>query len=391
MDDGLWAASLLGSVLLGPGGSLAQFPLLQQLFGKGAGGLQEADHRGQGKRGQTAPAAGWDRHPWEDSTSSHETTCSLILSIFSRPQVSWSRESCRQSCVSSRQQRAACWTSLGGPSGSGPTKHCGGFTASWLTCHCEQRTSAKPSRCSWKATPWRQSVHFKKSLSVDKIYTYKVAVYKLCTQSMFTEYNRLCSSQSCWIKFVLPLSAEDKQVEGEAAYQLGLTYQRAGDTETAKKVPYCRGRVEPFPPNAKMDFKFDQLTTLCPVLQHLHADLHVTPGRGRPGKVLLCHDQVFREVCGPLVFTHSKISSFYVLALFYLSLTPTLRLYLCVCVSEGNVEETVQYLEMLADISHSHGLEHNLPDAYLCLGNIYYAKVWHHLRYMVILCIMQKW
>lgn len=34
-------------------------------------------------------------------------------------------------------------------------------------------------------------------------------------------------------------SAEDKQVEGEAAYQLGVTYQRAGDTDTAKQVPEC--------------------------------------------------------------------------------------------------------------------------------------------------------
>lgn len=44
----------------------------------------------------------------------------------------------------------------------------------------------------------------------------------------------------------MPLSAEDKQVEGEAAYQLGLTYQRAGDTETAKQVPGCGRCVQPF-------------------------------------------------------------------------------------------------------------------------------------------------
>lgn len=74
MDDGVWAASLLGSVLLGPRWSLAQFPLLQQLFGKGARGLQKADHRGPGERGQTAPAPGWERHTWEDSSSSLETT-----------------------------------------------------------------------------------------------------------------------------------------------------------------------------------------------------------------------------------------------------------------------------------------------------------------------------
>lgn len=55
--------------------------------------------------------------------------------------------------------------------------------------------------------------------------------------AILTEYKRSCSLQSCWIKCDLPLSAEDKQVEGEAAYQLGLTYQRAGDTETAKQVP----------------------------------------------------------------------------------------------------------------------------------------------------------
>ncbi|XP_044040013.1 LOW QUALITY PROTEIN: tetratricopeptide repeat protein 29 [Siniperca chuatsi] len=40
---------------------------------------------------------------------------------------------------------------------------------------------------------------------------------------------------------------------------------------------------------------------------------------------------------------------------------------------EGNTHETVQCLEKLVDISRSNGLQHNLADAYLCLGNIYYT------------------
>lgn len=59
----------------------------------------------------------------------------------------------------------------------------------------------------------------------------------------------------------MPLSAEDKQMEGEAAYQLGLTYQRAGDTETAKQVPDCGGCVEPFPFNSYV-LAFANLTYL---------------------------------------------------------------------------------------------------------------------------------
>lgn len=92
-------------------------------------------------------------------------------------------------------------------------------------------------------------------------------------------------------------SAEDKQVEGEAAYQLGVTYQRAGDTDTAKQVPECV--CVAFALNSNV-FLFANVTCLshcvCPVLQHLHADLHVTAGRRWTGEVLLCHDQVFREV-----------------------------------------------------------------------------------------------
>lgn len=48
---------------------------------------------------------------------------------------------------------------------------------------------------------------------------------------------------------------------------------------------------------------------------------------------------------------------------------------LTLCVSEGNIHEIVQCLEKLADISRSNGLQHNLADACLCLGNIYYIRV----------------
>ncbi len=35
----------------------------------------------------------------------------------------------------------------------------------------------------------------------------------------------------------MSVSAEDKQMEGEASYRLGLAYQSAGDHDTAKQVP----------------------------------------------------------------------------------------------------------------------------------------------------------
>ena len=36
---------------------------------------------------------------------------------------------------------------------------------------------------------------------------------------------------------LVSVPAEDKHVEGEAAYRLGLAYQSTGDNDTAKKVP----------------------------------------------------------------------------------------------------------------------------------------------------------
>ncbi|XP_065806929.1 tetratricopeptide repeat protein 29-like [Labrus bergylta] len=42
--------------------------------------------------------------------------------------------------------------------------------------------------------------------------------------------------------------------------------------------------------------------------------------------------------------------------------------------SEENVDETVRCLEKLADISLKSGLQHNLVDAYLSLGNIYFNR-----------------
>lgn len=152
--------------------------------------------------------------------------------------------------------------------------------------------------------------------------------------------------QSCWITCDLPLSAEDKQVEGEAAYQLGLTYQRAGDTETAKQVPDCGGCVELFPSTLFMYFQIWPADyTVCPVLQHLHADLHVTPGCRRTRKVLLCHDKVFGEVHTQ---THTKqklwCREHFVFVAFsslsthrFLHVVPFLSLplflYICACVS----------------------------------------------------------
>lgn len=46
-------------------------------------------------------------------------------------------------------------------------------------------------------------------------------------------------SRSLKFSHILSVLAEDKEIEGEAAYQLGLAYQRADDHNTAKQVPEC--------------------------------------------------------------------------------------------------------------------------------------------------------
>lgn len=51
------------------------------------------------------------------------------------------------------------------------------------------------------------------------------------------------------------------------------------------------------------------------------------------------------------------------------------RACVCVCVRDENILETVQWLQELVDISLSKGLQRNLADAYLCLGDVYYIGV----------------
>ncbi|XP_076019352.1 tetratricopeptide repeat protein 29 [Genypterus blacodes] len=101
--------------------------------------------------------------------------------------------------------------------------------------------------------------------------------------------------------------AEDKQIEGEAAYQLGLAYQRADDHNTAK-----------------------QLFTICMQIRGTLQDAE--------GLATVC-------------MTMAKSSE-----------------------SEGNVDESVQYLEKAADISQSNDLQHQLAVACIHLGTIYYNR-----------------
>ncbi|XP_070786033.1 tetratricopeptide repeat protein 29 isoform X2 [Enoplosus armatus] len=107
--------------------------------------------------------------------------------------------------------------------------------------------------------------------------------------------------------YSIATESEDKQIEGEASYRLGLTYQSAGDHEAAKQF-------------------FNTCMQICGTLQD--AD-----GLGKSYKAMAKSIE-----------------------------------------SEGNVHETVQCLEKLADISRINRLQHNLADAYLCLGNIYYTR-----------------
>ncbi|KAL7375423.1 hypothetical protein ABVT39_017089 [Epinephelus coioides] len=102
--------------------------------------------------------------------------------------------------------------------------------------------------------------------------------------------------------------SDDKQIEGEASYRLGLTYQSAGDHTTAKQF-------------------FNTCMQICGTLQD--AD-----GLGKAYKAMAKSIQ-----------------------------------------SEGNIHDTLQCLEKFADISRSEGLQHNLVNAYLCLGSIYCTMV----------------
>ncbi|KAF3698060.1 Tetratricopeptide repeat protein 29 [Channa argus] len=104
--------------------------------------------------------------------------------------------------------------------------------------------------------------------------------------------------------YSMAAESQDKQVEGEAAYRLGLAYQCTGDHDTAKKF-------------------FNTCMQIFGTLQD--AD-----GLGKA----------------------------------YKAMAKSLE-------SQGNIDGTVHCLEELADISRRNGLQYNLVDACLCLGNIF--------------------
>ncbi|XP_026178772.1 tetratricopeptide repeat protein 29 [Mastacembelus armatus] len=106
--------------------------------------------------------------------------------------------------------------------------------------------------------------------------------------------------------YSMAAESEDKQIEGEANYQLGLAYQASGDHDAAKKF-------------------FSTSMQICGTRQD--AD-----GLGKA----------------------------------YKAMAKSLE-------SEGNIDGTVRLLEELTDISRSNGLQYNLVDACLCLGNIFFT------------------
>uniref|UniRef100_UPI0037E85A2D tetratricopeptide repeat protein 29 n=1 Tax=Semicossyphus pulcher TaxID=241346 RepID=UPI0037E85A2D len=124
--------------------------------------------------------------------------------------------------------------------------------------------------------------------------------HSMATEGRWTQ--SVCSLSMCVF-----ISDEDKQMEAEAVYQLGLTYQRAGDHDNAK-----------------------QFFNTC------------------------------MQICSTRVDAHGLGKS-------YKAMARSLE-------SVDNILEAVQCLEKLADISRSNGLQHNLADAYMCLGNIYYKR-----------------
>ncbi|XP_059210238.1 tetratricopeptide repeat protein 29 [Centropristis striata] len=105
--------------------------------------------------------------------------------------------------------------------------------------------------------------------------------------------------------YSMATGAEDKPIQGEASYRLGLTYQSAGDHDTAK-----------------------QFFNTC------------------------------MQICGTLQDADGLTKS-------YKAMVKSIE-------SEGNIHDTLQCLEKLSDISRGNGLQHNLVDAFLHLGTIYY-------------------
>ncbi|XP_051800223.1 tetratricopeptide repeat protein 29 isoform X2 [Acanthochromis polyacanthus] len=103
---------------------------------------------------------------------------------------------------------------------------------------------------------------------------------------------------------------EDKRMEGEAAFKLGLAYQSAGEHEAAK--------------------------------QHLSSCM---------------------QICGSLQDSDGLTKA-------YKAMASSLQ-------SEGNTDEAIQCLKKLADLSRSDGLQHNLAESLMSLGNIYYSRREH--------------
>ncbi|XP_029310463.1 tetratricopeptide repeat protein 29 isoform X2 [Cottoperca gobio] len=106
--------------------------------------------------------------------------------------------------------------------------------------------------------------------------------------------------------YSIAIESEDKHIEWEALYQLGLTYQSAGDHDTARQY-------------------FNTCMQICSTLQD--AD-----GLGKSYKAMAKSNE-----------------------------------------NKGNMHDTLLCLEKLADISGSNGLQHNLADANMCLGKIYFS------------------
>ncbi|XP_077401442.1 tetratricopeptide repeat protein 29 [Vanacampus margaritifer] len=101
--------------------------------------------------------------------------------------------------------------------------------------------------------------------------------------------------------------SENKHIEGEAAYQLGLAYYSVGDYDTSE--------------------------------QYLNTSMHI------------CSTTEDFDGLGKAYKAVAKL-----------------------CESKGNINNTIQLLETLVDISRSKSLHHHLVDACLCLGHVYTNK-----------------
>ncbi|XP_029939158.1 uncharacterized protein LOC115381724 isoform X1 [Salarias fasciatus] len=131
----------------------------------------------------------------------------------------------------------------------------------------------------------------------------------------------------------------DKRLEAEAALQLGRTNQSAGNHHAARQF-------------------FNSCMQICGTLGD-------TDG-------LLEACMATAECLERWIHTHTHTHSPFVFI--FLSLRVCVCVCVCVDISEGSYDEAVQCLEEVVEITRSNGLQEQLAETYMHLGNNYYSR-----------------